>query len=287
MYDFKNAIQEKAEELYIDLIGFANKDRFTGLDPQYNPFSIFPDGHTVILVGQAIPRGTFRGIEEGTDVNAYSTFGYTWMDNEFLPQAVYDLVCFIENAGWEACPIFPNPLSTAAMGVSVAQERPAPNVTPDFDFAAIACGLGELGLNQEILTPGFGPRQRFQMIITDAELKSDPLLETSVCARCNACVDACPLNAIDGKQLVEKKVCGKTYYVASICFERCMECPNGGLANRLHPRGKPDRYAALCNRTCIVELEKRGIGIMKQSFRKTVPWKKDRRGDIVETKPTA
>jgi len=281
MDEFKSAIKAKAEALQIDLIGFAAKDRFTGLDPQYDPFSIFPDGHTVILVGQMIPRGALRGIEEGTDTTAYSNFGYSWLDNQFVAQSTYDLVRFIEDAGWEACPIFPNPLSTTAMGVPVAEGRPAPNVTPDFDYAAVACGLGELGLNQEILTASLGHRQRFQMIITDAELESDPLAAPALCDHCGACAEACPLNAVHADKTVERTICGRTFAMADIDFELCKKCPNGGMANRLHPSGKPDRYAAVCNRACLAELDKRCIGSMQQPYRTHEPWKKNRRGDLI------
>jgi epoxyqueuosine reductase QueG len=263
------------------MIGFADRDRFTGLDPQYDPFSIFPEGHTVILVGHMIPRGTLRGVEEGTGTNSYSNLGYSWLDNQYVAQSTYDLVRFIEDAGWEACPVFPNPLSTTAMGVPVAEGRPVPNVTPDFDYAAVACGLGELGLNREILTPLLGHRQRFQMIITDAELESDPLLDATVCARCGACIDACPQGAIDKEKTITRTICGKTFDMAEIDFDLCRKCTNGGMANRLHPTGKPDRFAAICNRTCMVELEKRGVGGLKKAFRTKQPWKKDRRGDIL------
>jgi epoxyqueuosine reductase QueG len=281
MDDFKKAIKAKAEALQIDLIGFAARERFVDMDPQYDPFSIFPEGQTVILVGQMIPRGALRGVEEGTDTSAYGNFGYSWLDNQFVAQSAYDLVRFIEDAGWEACPIFPNPLSTTAMGIPVADGRPAPNVTPDFDYAAIACGIGELGLNQEILTPSLGHRQRFQMIITDAILTSDPILVDPVCDQCGACIAACPLQAIHAEQRQTRTVCDKTAVLAEINFELCKKCPNGGMANRLHPTGKPDRYAAICNRTCLAELEKRGIGVMNQPFRAHEPWKKNRRGDLV------
>ncbi len=281
MEDLKSMIKAKASQLQINLVGFAARDRFVGLNPQHDPFSIFPDAHTVILVGQMIPRGTIRGVEEGTDTSSYSNFGYSWLDNQFVAQSTYDLVRFIEDQGWEATPIFPNPLSTTGMGISVAEGRPAPNVTPDFDYAAVACGLGEMGLNQELLTPEFGHRQRFQMIITDAVIASDPLRPAGVCDHCGACAAACPLQAVNTAKTVERTICGQTYAMAEINFELCKKCPNGGMANRLHPSGKPDRYAALCNRACMAELEKRGIAVLNQPFRTHEPWRKNRRGDLI------
>ena len=48
--NFKTAVKEAAKRIGIDLIGFASKSRFEGVDPQHNPFSIFPEGKTVIMV---------------------------------------------------------------------------------------------------------------------------------------------------------------------------------------------------------------------------------------------
>ncbi len=282
MNDLKQRIQEKAKALNVDLIGFAAKDRFTGLDPQHDPFSIFPEGHTVILVGQMIPRGALRGLEEGTNTDAYGQFGYSWLDNQFVAQATYDIVRFIEDEGWEACPIFPNPLSTTAWGVPVAPGRAAPNVTPDFDYAAVACGLGALGLNQEILTPSLGHRQRFQMIITDAEIPSDSLPQENPCDNCGACAAACPLKAINAEQKSIRTVCSKQFELAEVNFELCKKCTNGGMTNRLHHSGKPDRYAAACNRACMAALEARGIGGKYQNaFGTDRKWTKDRSGKLL------
>jgi len=44
----------------------------------------------------------------------------------------------------------------------------------------------------------------------------------------------------------------------------CRMCPNGARPNRFHEKGKPDRIAALCTRTCIAHLEK--IGALKIKF---------------------
>jgi len=42
MNHIEKLIRENLKDCRIDLIGFANKERFEGVDPQHNPFSIFP-----------------------------------------------------------------------------------------------------------------------------------------------------------------------------------------------------------------------------------------------------
>ena len=181
---FKAEVLSTAKKIGIDLVGFASKARFETVDPQHNPFSIFPEAKTVIMVGKRICRGTLRGIEEGTNFTDYHMYGRNWLEDEFLAVAVYDLVRMIEDNGWEACPIFPNPSELGPQGVSVADGRPAPNVYPDFNYAAVACGLGEIGMNGLFLSPEFGSRQRFHMILTDAEIEESPLFEGSICDGC-------------------------------------------------------------------------------------------------------
>ena len=145
--EMKKYITDAAARIGIDLIGFAGKDRFADVDPQHNPFSIFPEGKTVIMVGKRVCRGSLRGVEEGTNFGDYNLFGKNWLEDEFLSVACYNLVNAIEDKGYEACPLFPNPTEIKPSGVAVAEGRPEPNVFPDFDYAAVACGLGEIGFN--------------------------------------------------------------------------------------------------------------------------------------------
>ena len=74
MTQLDQLIKEAAKREGIDLIGFAPKERFDALPPEVNPFSIFPEGKTVIMVGKRICRGSLRGIEEGTNFGDYNTF---------------------------------------------------------------------------------------------------------------------------------------------------------------------------------------------------------------------
>jgi Pyruvate/2-oxoacid:ferredoxin oxidoreductase delta subunit len=278
---FTLAVEEAAKKIGIDMIGFASKARFEGIDAQHNPFSIFPEGKTVIMIGKRICRGALRGVEEGTNFGDYAVFGRNWLEDEFLSLAAYDLVRMIEDNGWEACPIFPNPSELGPQGVAVAEGRPEPNVYPDFDYAAVACGLGEIGLNGIFLSPKFGPRQRFHMIITDAELEESPLLAKSVCDNCKQCAISCPLGAIDTENTQVIDICGKKMEVATIDYNKCRVCKNGACKNRLAEIARPDRIPALCNRTCINHLEQTGAleNKFESPFRQREAWSIDGSGN--------
>lgn len=272
--NIKQIVEQAAKKIGIDLIGFASKKRFEGVDAQHNPFSIFPEGKTVIMLGKRVCRGALRGIEEGTNFGDYNRFGKNWLEDEFLAIACYDLVNVIEDNGWEACPLFPNPSELGPQGVSVADGRPAPNVYPDFDYAAVACGLGEIGMNGIFLSQKFGPRQRFHMIITDAEIEETPLFEGTVCDACGKCAESCPLGAIDVQNTKEIDICGKKMTVASIDYDICRSCKNGACPNRMASTARPDRMAALCNRTCICHLEEEDTldNKFENTFRQREAW---------------
>ena len=270
----KEKILQFAKSEGIDLIGFADRARFDGVEPQKNPFAIFPEAKTVIMVGKRICRGSLRGIEEGTNFGDYQLFGKNWLEDEFLALSAYNLTNFIEENGWEAVPVFPNPTELGPSGVSVAEGRPAPNVYPDFDYAAVACGLCTLSYNGIPFSKEFGSRQRFHMILTDAEIEATPLMEENICNGCRACADACPLGAISKDETETIEICGKKFTVGKIDYNKCRICQNGAVANRFSADCKPDRVAALCNRTCMVGLEARDALSKKfeNHFRTAEPW---------------
>lgn len=282
--NLKQRILDYAANNGIDLVGFASKDRFDGVEPEHNPFSIFPEGKTVILVGKRLCRGCLRGIEEGSNFMDYYLFGYNWLEDEFLTIACYDLTRIIEDEKWEACPIFPNPVELQPQGVPVAEDRPAPNVTPDFDYTAIACGLAELSFSGMVFTKKFGSRQRFHMIITDAEIEPDPILEQSICDNCGKCAQVCPLGAISRDEFETVTVCGKEMKVAKIDYSLCRSCPNGARPNKHLATAKPDRLAALCNRTCMCHLEEAGLieNVFENMFRQRKAWGQDASGKNVD-----
>lgn len=274
MTELKQLLLDAAKREGIDLIGFAPKSRFDCIEAAHNPFSIFPEGKTIILLGKRICRGSLRGVEEGTNFGDYAVFGKNWLEDEFLSLACYNLTNVLEDNGWEAVPLFDNPPESEPTGVPVAAGKVAPNVYPDFVYAAVACGVCELGYAGLPLSDKFGSRQRFQMIITDAELEPTPIQEAHICTGCGKCADICPYGAISKTETEEIEICGKKMTVAKIDYEKCKQCKNGALPNRFTPNGKPDRVAALCNRTCMCYLEENKLigNTFENSFRKRDAW---------------
>jgi epoxyqueuosine reductase QueG len=272
MQQFKKGIQQAAGAASVDLIGFAGRERFEDLADDINPFSLFPEAQTAIMIARRITRGTLRGVEEGINFVDYGMFGRSWLSEEFVSRAAYDLAAYIERAGYEAMPVMPG-TQNAVSGV-------ARDVNPDFKYAAVACGLGEIGMGGEVLTPRFGPRQRFAIILTDAKLPQDPLLDKPICTHCGRCIGICPLNALDGGNIEEIEICGKKMSVARLDVSKCAICKNGAIKGD----DGVDRLAALCTRTCVDELEKSKAveNIFEQGFRKRRAWGKDEFGDNVE-----
>ena len=250
----KKKLKEYARQSGADIVGIANIERFNELPVEKHPGSIFPEVKSVIVLGRRITRGTLRGVEEGTNFGNYYMFGCDWLENRFLALTTFSVAEFLEDNGWEAVPLPNLPPEVPPMGVSVKKGSPEPNVMLDFDDAAVRAGVGEIGYLGVLLTPEFGPRQRIQMILTDAKIEPDPILQKDICPRLREFADFCPMGAIKGEK--EIVIAGRKMVVSNIDYKRCATCKNGAMPNRYHPAGKPDRLAAVCIRSYADYLER-------------------------------
>ncbi len=269
-----------AREKRADLIGIAPIERFADVPPDHHPCSVFPETRSVVAVGKRIPRGALRGVEEGTQFDIYGQFGLAWLKDRMLAVTTIALATWLEDHRWEACPIQDLDARIPPSGVPVKPGAPPPNVMIDVREAAVRAGLGEIGLCGEVLTPEFGPRQRFQLILTDAPLEPTPMPAGSVCDRCGACAASCPLGAFRGQK--EAVIAGKTMTVGVIDYAVCRRCQNGARPNGDHPAGLPDRLGALCVRSCVHHLEgtRRVARAVEAPFRVRPAWARDARGEV-------
>jgi epoxyqueuosine reductase QueG len=81
---------------------------------------------------------------------------------------------------------------------------------------ATRAGLGFIGKCALLVTPEFGSAIRLGAILTDTPLEVSATIDESHCGGCNACVEACPGHAPNGKswkQGVERDV----FFDAAVC----------------------------------------------------------------------
>jgi len=224
-----------AKEHGADLVGIAPIERFKDAPADMHPSTLFPETRSVVVFAMRIPRGCFRGIEEGTDWTSYAFFGYGGLAG-FLSELTSDISRFIESHGWEAMPV----MAKAALSEwgpsrpAVAPGKFPPDVVPSFRIAAAAAGLGEIGYSKVFLTPEFGPRQRLGMVLTDAPLEPDPIFEGSICDRCMACVRGCPASAISPGETVSIEIEGRRFEWGQIDTGKC-KLTHFGINRKVSP----------------------------------------------------
>jgi epoxyqueuosine reductase len=192
----------------VDLVGVAPVERFQDAPAEAKPQYYMRDAKCVVVLATRILRGicdvhgSFE--EEGKTIGPYSWYGYPVLNWSFSWAAV-QAGKLLEDNGYKAIPIPPQ-------GYQYRHEGGA----PDFyhKHAAVAAGLGELGLNRLFLSPQFGAHQRLLSIITNAPLDPDPMYSgPKLCNReeCrDTCVKLCPMKAFIDK-LMTVKIGGREY----------------------------------------------------------------------------
>lgn len=233
-------VKDRALELGADLVGIAPMERWEGAPKQMDARYIAPDARSMIMMGFRIPRGTLRGIEEGTFYVSYASMGYAAINHILQPMVLWGVTAMIEDAGYEAVPIpnnFPwtntdssgqdlSKIGVPRLGFSipVSPDKPAPDVFVSMRIAAYMAGLGEIGWSKMFMSPKFGPRQRLAMILTDAPLEPDPIYDgPPLCDRCMACARECTGGAIptDPSDSIKITVAGRELEWANINYVDC------------------------------------------------------------------
>jgi epoxyqueuosine reductase QueG len=172
---------------WADLVGIAPVDRLAGAPEGHRPVDLLPGAKSVVSVAL---QWVNELINQLPDIRPLYTRHMITM-REMCDREIYRMCTILQRKGIRVFPI--------------------PNGDP-FDIAnnigylslkhtAVAAGLGNFGLNNLVLTPQFGARQRFGAIITDAELIPDPYCKEDVCAEnrpdCGlACIRKCPMECI-------------------------------------------------------------------------------------------
>jgi epoxyqueuosine reductase len=269
--DLKRRIVEFSRECGADLVGFADVDRFRGMEERHHPRTILPEAASVIGFAFRVLRGSFRGVEEGSTFFQYTTTGVEIIEETYMPIALCRIAGFIEDSGYLAAIQKRHQLIMNAINSTNPEmehgsiHRGVPGEYQlDFARTAALCGLGEIGLSGSVLTDPFGPFQRLAFILTNAPLEPDDMTEPHLCNRCGDCLEACPGHAFSS-ETVDAPCGGRSYPVRPVDAWQCAAYYKGANAGSnpfMAPEafaGFPDREDILAGRKALGETEARKV----------------------------
>ena len=163
--EFWKDFEKKAKDLGVDLIAY------TPVDPNYIFKNLKIYGKNAIMLGQEMKWEKIKtapNVQCG--IEAFRVY-------EELGVKTIELTNYLKDQGYKSEAHHP-------FGGKLL-----------FTAHAVAANLGIMGRNGLVLTPEFGPRQRWSIISTDAEIPETPKKNFTemieYCKKCGACVKSC------------------------------------------------------------------------------------------------
>lgn len=202
-----------------ELCGIAGIDRFGDAPKGFHPTDVMKDCKSVITFARRFP------VVEGTltDHNLYTKARDDITDRM---DEIADTLCDVLSIHGINC----TPISTCDSVLDESCGRWRSKVS--IKHATQACGIGTIGRHSLVISPEFGCMMWLGCVLSDAEFESDSLKEP-ICEKCNRCVEACPVGALNG-ELVDQLACDAYAYTdEGIVCHRCRDaCPyNFGTLN--------------------------------------------------------
>ncbi len=195
--ELTDRVKSYARSIGVDIIGVA--------DPYNNLLQSAPEGHlpqdyirgarSVLVLGMVVMDPVLQTAPSAIYSKHYDTI------NECLNAAAYKVAKFLKRERYESM-YFPE---TDNYKVLWAQYNAGyEKFVPSFNHmaAAEAAGLGKKGMCGVILTPDYGPRQRWISIVSEAPLVKGETIVGEICLdrqkpkSCQRCIRSCPIGAI-------------------------------------------------------------------------------------------
>ncbi len=221
------------------MVGVAPVDRFREAPRGHRPEDFLPGAQSVVVLpllkglpawrgmlgrSELIPEKLRLATGETVDPrlaianHIYGRCCYESINNE-LQRIVMHTAFMLEEAGYASLYM---PVTYGATFHAVPAEVHRKIGPFSQRHAAVAAGLGELGINNLLLTGKFGARQRIGSLFTTAPLEPDPVREPSLCRgeQCLACVQGCPLKVFGERRPF--RMLGKEMSLAPMFKDNCV-----------------------------------------------------------------
>lgn len=229
-----DAVAEKLLDLGADLVGFAPVERFANAPEGHRPTDYLPDCRTVISIGLHIFQGMAdvwgEHDEPGKSITPYLFYGFGLTNMEGA-RIVNTMAKLLERNGHRTLCFLPTwPTSNWKHAEKAATDN---KLVAEFSHrhAAVAAGIAQLGWSGMALTPEFGPMQRFNTILTSADLEPSPLYDgpalcvPEACGR--RCVTLCPAGALSHTEGQSFTIDGRTTTYSTHDNIRCVYAVQG------------------------------------------------------------
>jgi len=213
-----------ASRLELDFIGCCPVDRFAEAPEDRRPCVYLENTRSIVSIGYKLNYAAIQNLPASR--SAYM------LDHDFanrhLDRAAHRIARLLEERGFDAIGF------DSGAGFYHEAGKTPERLGGDFSHkhAAVACGLGPFGLNNLVLSSQWGPRIRLTSIITSAELEYDLPRVESPCRDCRACVQVCPVRALDEWEerydpetgwIIDKMKC-YDYIFTTLKGQRCGLC---------------------------------------------------------------
>jgi len=195
-----------------DVCGIANVDRFAQAPQGFHPTDVYKECKSVVVFALGLPKG-LNAVSPRIVYHRFNSMSLKQLDSIAM-----DAAKWIESLGGTAVPLpcdgpYDYWNSEAMEGRGIISMR----------HAAYLAGIGCMGKNTLIMNKRFGSMLNIGAVLTNLDLKSDPLHEELCIKNCRICLDACPQKALNGVTVNQKLCRQHTYSTNARGFEVC-EC---------------------------------------------------------------
>ncbi|MBT3789534.1 MAG: hypothetical protein HN725_04030 [Alphaproteobacteria bacterium] len=185
-------IKDQAKSFGADIVGIADGKVMNEFPPDpanpRRPSDVTDyDGGRAIVLGKRLLSGPTR-LTRWNERHKYYNDEITMT---MLEEAALETVLWLEKMGYPALIIPPTHVDPW-----LYFGKPAEHLSPllSANHAAVEAGLGNLGLNGQLLTPEYGPRLMVTVILCSVDVEPDSRRTEALChgPECGRCLKACP-----------------------------------------------------------------------------------------------
>lgn len=232
----KDRVKDIVIGLGADLCGVANAEDFKEAPSGFHPLDIFEGCRSVVVLAKRMPKGSAR-------VGPRIVYNRANEMNIFeVDRIAFTAALEMEKLGLTAVPLpadspYDQWDEDSMRGQGILSMR----------HAAVLAGLGRLGRNTLVINRELGNMMTIGAILIDLDLESDPRAENLCPEKCRRCLENCPVLALNGVSVDQKRCRLNTYETNARGFGviNCNICRTGcPWALGLKSIDNPDKPAA-------------------------------------------